>query len=142
MEQRFSFNPNLMVSYTEVLIGNQSRLEDMKPDKNKNLITGTYITNPTLLLGFIFEYLLGCKDEKEAISTYEFDKKKKAQLDAAYRVNRICKKLDFGEEAESLCDGGLSPRKKLRLSLYLYYHDAYNLDEIKDFLKFSKNSQN
>lgn len=130
----YQFNPNLIVSYAEVLIGSQQRLEDTKPSLNQNLSTGALISNPTLLLGFIFQYLLDCQTSKEAIEKYQ---KERAEIDEIYKVNRIIKKLDVGDNLGL----NLTPKKKFRLALYLYYHDDYDEnaeEEIKKLLHLSK----
>lgn len=127
----YQFNPNLMVSYTEVLIGSLHRLEDTKPSLNTNLKSGAAISNPTLLLGFVFEYLLDCKSVKEAMDTYS---KRRQELDDVYKVNRIVRKLDVGDNLGLK----LTPKKKFRLALYLYYHDTYDEEEVKKLLRLSK----
>ncbi len=120
----YSFNGNLMVSYTEVLLGSSLRLENTQPDTNTDRISGRVISNPTMLLGFVFDYMLGCKDEEEAFTYY---KKNKTEVDRIYKVDRIIKHLSFREEYGVR----ITPNKQLHLALYMYYEEKNDLDSEK-----------
>lgn len=125
----YIFNGNLMVSYADVLLGSSFRLENTLPDTNTDRITGRVISNPTMLLGFVFDYMLDCEDEEEAFTYY---KKNKAKVDRIYKVDRIVKHLSFKEEYGVR----LTPNKRLHLALYMYYEERDNLDpeKIKNIL--------
>ena len=130
----YQFNANLLINYTEVLLGMQSRLEDTKPDRNKNLTNGSFISNQSLLIGFVFKYLLDCETDEEA---YELYKKDKERLDKDYRIDRLIKKLSF-QEIEALFGVNITPKKKLRLALYFFYQDHLDENEVKNILGLSK----
>lgn len=120
----YSFNGNLMVSYTDVLLGSSLRLENTQPDTNTDRITGRIISNPTMLLGFVFDYMLDCRDEEEAFTYY---KKNKTEMDRIYKVDRIIKHLSIKEG----CGVRLTPNKQLHLALYMYYEERNDLDPKK-----------
>jgi hypothetical protein len=130
-EPGFDFNANLLTSYVEVLLGSLQRIEQTKPDINIDASTGRSLSNPSLLLGFIFKYLIGCEDEDEAIRYY---KKNRKEMNSVFAVEKIAKKITFSDDdAEEPLVLPLST--KIHFVLYLFYHKDYDNEYmIKKFL--------
>ncbi len=128
----YDFNPNLITIYLEVQMGRLQRIENTEPSVNIDHATGHSITNPTLLLGFIFQQLIGCKTADEAFAYY---KAHKEEVDDKYLVDRIIRKIELNDKFSSV----IKPNKKLRLALFMYYEKDWNTEDLKNVLFSSKN---
>lgn len=124
---KFDFNANYLTLYTEVLMGKLQRIEDTQPAVNINRATGQRISNQTLLLGFIFQQLIGCENEREA---YAYYKAHKEEVDEKYMVDRLIRKITIKKKLADV----IKPSKRFQLALYMYYHDDYDLEELTEFV--------
>lgn len=120
-EKEFDFNANLLTSYADVLLGNLQRMEDTKPDNNTDASTARQVGNKTILIGFIFKYLIGCETHEEALEYY---KKHKKEVNERYLVDRIVRRITFSEGIN------LSASQRLHYVLYLYYCKEWNREYI------------
>ena len=129
---KYEFNANYLTLYTEVLLGHLQRLEETKPDSNTDYTNGHNISNQSLLIGFIFQQLIGCKSAEEAIQYY---KDHKEEVDEKYMVDRLIRKIPLSQQMGKI----IKPVRRFQLALFMYYESEWDTEDLKKLLFTSKN---